>query len=259
MTLRSQHSTHRVTALLDTGPEVTLIHGDLHHHPKMKAVTGNTVGKGLLGGEAEELSPKVFLTLQPGGNELLTSWGGLPECPATYHRPRSLSREGFPYPAGENIPPTSTQLAKTPRAWGCPAGTFAFQEPGLACKAGPPRAARRQAGSTLSSPWLQGSICSGTSGTGSPSFLKDLGARPVVSLTFSDSSLPGDAQHLLPFLAYVIREALPALLISSALASSRTALEPAVIGSVYGSGMGAASGSFSQKPSLQPVRYHSLR
>ena len=79
---------------------------------------------------------------------------------------------------------------------------------------------------------LQGNLCSGTWSTSSPSFFTDLGVCRVVSLTFSHSSLLAAAQHFLPFPKYVVTEALPALLIGSALASGGSVLEPAVTGSV---------------------------
>ena len=68
------------------------------------------------------------------------------------------------------------------------------------------------------------------------SYFTDLGVCIVVSLTFSHSSLAAAVQRFLPFLEYGVTEALPTLLMSSGLASSRSTLEPAVTGSVQHGG-----------------------
>ena len=77
------------------------------------------------------------------------------------------------------------------------------------------------------------SLCSGAWSTSSPSFFTDLGVCGVVPLTSSHSALSGcncySSVTSFPFLKYVIPEALPLLLIGSALGSSRSVLEPAGI------------------------------
>ena len=80
---------------------------------------------------------------------------------------------------------------------------------------------------------LQGNLCSSTWSTSSPSFFPDLGVCRVFPLAYSHSSLPGAvAQCFLPFLKYVVTEALPMGLIGPALASGGSVLEPAETGSV---------------------------
>ena len=79
---------------------------------------------------------------------------------------------------------------------------------------------------------LQGNLCSGAWSTSSPSFFTDLGVCRVVSLTYSHSSLltaAGVMQFFPPLLKYAITEALPLLLMGSALASGGSVLEPAGI------------------------------
>ena len=90
---------------------------------------------------------------------------------------------------------------------------------------------------------LQRNLCSGAWSTSS--FFINLSVFRAVSLTSSHSSLRAAAQHFLPFLKYVITEAVPPLLMGSALASDRSILELAL------SDTGAASGGFSQRPPLQ--------
>ncbi|KAM9591174.1 uncharacterized protein ACIBXB_006073 [Morphnus guianensis] len=124
------------------------------------------------------------------------------------------------------------------------AGSFRAHLPALAW--GPPQAAGWDICSTVDLHGLQGdnlrhhglhhgvqgNLCSGTYSTSSPSFT-DLGVCRVVSLTYSHSSLPAAvAQHFFPLLKNVITEALPLLLIGSALASGGSVLELADIGFV---------------------------
>jgi len=83
---------------------------------------------------------------------------------------------------------------------------------------------------------LQGNLCSGAWSTSSPSFI-DLAVCRVVSLISSVFSLLSPdavavAQKLFPLLKYVIPWALPPSLIGLALASDRSILELAGIGSV---------------------------
>ena len=73
---------------------------------------------------------------------------------------------------------------------------------------------------------LQGNLCSGTWSISSSSFFTDLGVCRVVSLTFQSSLC-----CRFPLLKSVLPEALPPLLMGSALASGRSILEPAGIGS----------------------------
>ena len=82
---------------------------------------------------------------------------------------------------------------------------------------------------------LQGNLCSSAWSTSSPSFCTDLGVCRVVSLTCSHSSLWLQfllSSNFFPLLKYVLPEALPPLLMGSDLASGRSVLEPAGIGSV---------------------------
>jgi len=83
---------------------------------------------------------------------------------------------------------------------------------------------------------LQGkALCFGILSTSSPSFFTDLGVCRVASLTSSHSSLltaVSPQVFFLPFLNYVIPEALPPSLIGSALASGGSHLEPSGTGCV---------------------------
>ncbi|KAK4826200.1 hypothetical protein QYF61_006144 [Mycteria americana] len=80
---------------------------------------------------------------------------------------------------------------------------------------------------------LQGNLCSGAWSTSSPSFFTGLGVCRVVSLTYSHSSLQLQLHRFFPpLLQYVIPEALPPSLMGSALASGRSVLQPAGIGSI---------------------------
>ena len=80
---------------------------------------------------------------------------------------------------------------------------------------------------------LQGTLCSGAWSISSPSFFTDLGACRVGSRTYSHSSLWLQLHSFLfPLLKYVIPEVLPLSLMGSALASSRSSLERAGIGSI---------------------------
>ena len=72
----------------------------------------------------------------------------------------------------------------------------------------------------------------------------------VFSLLSPDAAA---AQQFSPLLKYVIPEALPPSLMGSARAGSGAILEPPGTASVAHGG--EASGSFSQKPPLQPLRY----
>ena len=72
---------------------------------------------------------------------------------------------------------------------------------------------------------------------------------------FSLLSLPAAVQPFLPFLKYVITEALPASVMGSALGSSGSVFERAV--SDVGDGP-THPGLFSQKSSLQANRYENL-
>jgi len=63
---------------------------------------------------------------------------------------------------------------------------------------------------------LQGNLCSGAWSIASLSFFTDLGIYRVLSLTYSHYSIP---LYFFSVLKYVIPEALPPLLIGSALAS----------------------------------------
>jgi len=74
---------------------------------------------------------------------------------------------------------------------------------------------------------LQGNLCSSTWSTSSPLFCTGLGVCRVVSLTCSHSSLLAVVPQLLPFLKYVITEALPVSLVGSALAIRGSVSEPA--------------------------------
>ncbi|KAK4810884.1 hypothetical protein QYF61_013292 [Mycteria americana] len=80
---------------------------------------------------------------------------------------------------------------------------------------------------------LQRNLCSSTWSISSPSFFTDLGVCRVVSYF----SLPAAVvQQFFPLLKYVITEALPPLLIVSALASGGSILEPSRTGSVQHGG-----------------------
>jgi len=96
-----------------------------------------------------------------------------------------------------------------------------------------------QPASPWSAPWLQGNFCSRAWSTFSHFFCTDLGVCRAIPLASSHSSLP--LQIFPPLLHYGITEALPPLLVGSALASSRSILGPAGIDSVR------HRGSFSQK------------
>jgi len=75
---------------------------------------------------------------------------------------------------------------------------------------------------------LQQHPCSNTWSTSFPSSFTDCGVCRVVALTYSHSFLAAAvAQQFLYLLKYVITEALPTSLISSALASSGSILKPA--------------------------------
>ena len=79
---------------------------------------------------------------------------------------------------------------------------------------------------------LHGNLCSGAWSTVSCSFFTDLGVCRVVSLTYSHSPLSAAVpQRFLPLLKFVVTEALPPLLIGSALASGRS-LEPSGTSSI---------------------------
>ncbi|PKU42192.1 hypothetical protein llap_7506 [Limosa lapponica baueri] len=78
-------------------------------------------------------------------------------------------------------------------------------------------------------------LCSGAWNTSSPSFVTDLGACRVVDVTYSHSSLQLQSPYspsCLHLLKYVITEVLPPSLMALALASGRSVLEQASIGSV---------------------------
>jgi len=85
--------------------------------------------------------------------------------------------------------------------------------------------------STVDFHGLQRNLCSGAWSTSSPSFFTDLGVGIVVSLTYSQPSLPiaaPVAQKPFPLLKYVITEVLPLF----ALARGGSVLELSDIGSI---------------------------
>lgn len=100
---------------------------------------------------------------------------------------------------------------------------------------------------------LQRNLCSGAWSPSSPSFFADPGVYTVVSFTYFTSF--SSYTVFLPFLKYVVTELLPLLLIGSALASSRSFLEMAGIGSVRHGGQLLAS---SDRSHLQPPWCHNL-
>jgi len=122
-------------------------------------------------------------------------------------------------------------------AWGPPRAAG-----GNLLHCGPEWAAGRQPASPWSAPWAAGEPLLRCLEHLLPSFCTYLGVCRVVSLTYSRSShLSALAQQVFfPILKYVITEALPLSLMGSALASSRSILEPARTGSV------GHGGSFSQ-------------
>jgi len=93
---------------------------------------------------------------------------------------------------------------------------------------------------------LQGNLCSNPWSTSSSSSFTDFGVCGVFSFTYSYSSpLTAVGQKIFfPLLKCIIPEVLPPLLMGSALASDRSALELADIGSI------GHGGSFWQKPPL---------